>query len=196
MDYSVLTDEELLLLHDDEDAETILYYRVKPIMRAAAQPFITRGIDGYDEDDIMQEASLVFTKAMKTYDSSKAAKFRTYLYSCVRSHLLNLVKRSQKNTKTVSLFDPIDSENPEILVIDTLVSEEDSFEEEALREQLYSAVGELAAKVLSDFEYTVFVMFFIEHRTASEIAENLSCSIKSIENTLYRIRTKLKKGLK
>lgn len=185
------TDEELVSL-GTEEAKTVLYTRVMPVLRTCILPF-RESVDGYDEDDLMQEAALVFLRSVSDYDESKGAKFRTFLYTCVRSHMLNLLKRS-KSKKTVSLYEPVNEQNPDIMVIDTITTSE-SFEDDAVREQLKDVLSELAAKALSPFELKVFTLFFTENRNASEIASICGCNIKSVENTLYRIRIKLRKRL-
>lgn len=191
VDPEKLSDEELLKMQDNEDAKNILYSRVLPLLRSLVNHF---NIKGYDRDDLLQEASLAFTGAVNTYRDDKNAQFRTYLYKCARLHLLRLADRMKKEEQVVSLFDPVSENSPDIRVIDTLVADDDTFTEELMREQLADLISQVAEDVLSDFEYTVFQMFFIDNHKVADIAELLSCSPKSVENTLYRIRTKLKKN--
>ena len=191
-DLKKLSDEELLKLGDNEDAKNVLYSRVLPLLRSVASHFVIRGYDG---EDLLQEASIAFTNAMRTYRDDGEAQFRTYLFKCARTHLLNLAKRMKREEQTVSLFDPLNDQSPDILVIDTLISEGDEFTEQVMREALSDLISEIAERELSDFEYTVFQMFFMQGTKVAEIAQMLQCPPKSVENTLYRIRTKLKKAL-
>ena len=199
-DFKSLTDEELVRMWDNEDAKNALYCRMLPTLYKLIAPFNAYGIQGYDYDDLLQEASLAFTRAVTTYNPGKNAKFRTYLWICVRSHLLNLAKHAKTDSErsingAVSLYEPLNSENPDIKVIDTLSTESD-FEENAVREQLTETILNRAEKILSMFEYTVFKKFYIENSKVSEIAKALGCSVKSVENTLYRIRTKFREAEK
>jgi hypothetical protein len=50
---------------------------------------------GMDREELFSEASLAYCEAMQNYDSKKG-RSSTYMWNCVKSHLLNVVKRENK----------------------------------------------------------------------------------------------------
>ena len=195
--FNSLTDEELVQQWDNDDAKNALYERMLPTLHKLTAQFSEHGgILGYDSDDLLQEASLAFVRAATTYNPDKQAKFQTYLWICVRSHMLNLAKHAQSASErsvasSVSLYEPLNNDNPDIRLIDTLSTEYD-FEENVMREQFTDMVLSIANNMLSPYELNVFNMFYIKNLSISDIANKLNCSKKSIANTLYRIRMKFK----
>ena len=133
-------------------------------------------------------------RAVSGYNPDKNARFRTYLWICVRSHLLNLAKKENstaKNGTLVSLYEPVNADNPDVRLIDTLSTESD-FEESAVRAEITEMIIRDAKKKLSMFELAVFRLFYMKNMRVQDIASKLGCSAKSVENTLYRIRTKFR----
>lgn len=53
-----------------------------------------------NDEDIVQELSIVLLKAIETYDKSAGAKFNTYFWKCARNHIgtLNIRKSAKKRT--------------------------------------------------------------------------------------------------
>lgn len=193
-----MTDNELISLWDNEDAKNVLYLRMLPSVIKITAPFRSRGISGYDYDDLLQEASLAFAKAVRSYDPNRNASFRTYLWIRVRSHMLNLVKHSKTDSarslsNTVSLYDSADNDTPEIRLIDVLSTQESTYEDDAIREQSMELIRKRAKHILSKFEYSVFYLY-LEGKKTAEISDALGCGKKSIENTLQRIRTKFRRS--
>lgn len=53
-----------------------------------------------NDEDLVQELSIVLLKAIETYDKSCGAKFNTYFWKCARNHIgtLNIRKSAKKRT--------------------------------------------------------------------------------------------------
>lgn len=194
IELSGFTDEQLLLHWDNDDAKNMLYMRMLPIMRKVIMPF-TRTIPGYDYDDLLQEASLAFTRAVRTYNESRNASFKTYFWIYARSHMLNLAKRANRDisNETVSIYEATGDDDSGIRIIDTL-SDGSDYEADAINEQAIETLRKKAKQTLSKFEYAVFYMY-LDGKKALEIADALGCSRKSVANTLQRIRKKLRYNL-
>jgi len=66
---------------------------------------------GMDVDDLIQEASLIYLEAIKTYDPSKG-KLSTYIWKVTKNHLQYFVTYQNKwNDKTISIED-VDIDKP------------------------------------------------------------------------------------
>lgn len=189
--FNELSDEELIKLWKNPDAKDELYLRSLPVLHRLIMPFKQRGIDGLDSDDLLQEASYAFTKAALSYDPARNASFKTYLWICARSHMLTLARQADDEGDTVSLDEPIDGENSDLTLTDTLAVMTTP-EEDAVNESCIAVISSAAKRILSKNEYEVFKMRYISEMKPAAIAESLNCSAKSVENALSRIRRKLK----
>ena len=66
---------------------------------------------GMDVDDLIQEASLIYLEAIKTYDPSKG-KLSTYIWKVTKNHLQSFVTYQNKwNDKTISI-EEVDIDKP------------------------------------------------------------------------------------
>ena len=131
-------------------------------------------------DDFAQEAKLAFYKAVMKYDvGNNKVTFGAFAKVCVRNRLISCVRRhnSKKRRK---------GENG--AEADTGWSLQDTVVRRELGEKLIS----VAERSLSKYENKVF-MYSLEGRGPKEISSIIGKSEKSVNNTLYRIRLKLKK---
>ena len=53
-----------------------------------------------NDEDLVQELSIILLKAIDTYDKTAGAKFNTYFWKCARNHIgtLNIRKSAKKRT--------------------------------------------------------------------------------------------------
>ena len=115
---------------------------------------------------------------MKTYDESKKITFGAYSKTCIRNRLVSCLRRaSSKKRQKIKDNDEGVSESLQ----DTVVKRE-------LEEKLIS----LAEKVLSNYELRIFKMYAHGAR-AKEISAKIGKDEKSVNNAIFRIRSKLKK---
>ena len=131
-----------------------------------------------DNEDFLQEAKIAFFSAVKTYDESKDITFGAYAKVCVKNKLISCVRKfhSEKRKKASHLL----QEQP-VEVQEEAVSNEQ-------RKQLY----QLAKQHLSLFEYKIFEMYSGGQK-AKEISSKINKSEKSVNNAIYRIKSKLAK---
>ena len=81
-----LTDETLcrLAASGDRVAEERLVMRYNRLVRMCARPYF---LAGGDSEDLIQEGMVGLLAAIREYDSSKAAVFRTYAEVCIKNRL-------------------------------------------------------------------------------------------------------------
>ena len=171
--YKQKSDAQLVQMYadGDPDASNALLSRHKDAVRITARKYYMLG---GDQDDIIQEGMIGLFKAIQSYDPNGGASFKTYRNICVRNQL------SSGEDGTVA---PIDqgvltdtSANPAELAIyrDTmrLMLSEDS--------KLLSPLEKQVARKLA------------AGKTYREVAAELDRSPKSIDNTIQRIKRKLK----
>lgn len=132
-------------------------------------------------DDFRQEARLAFYNAIIKYDALKRnITFGAFAKVCIRNRLVSYVRKL--NSKKRHKKEGDGAGTAECLSVqDTVVRRE-------LGEKLISA----ADGNLSKFERVV-LSYYLDGRRAKEISALVNKSEKSVNNAIYRIRSKLKK---
>ncbi|MFQ7854052.1 MAG: sigma-70 family RNA polymerase sigma factor [Flavonifractor plautii] len=94
-----LTDETLcrLAASGDRVAEERLVMRYNRLVRMCARPYF---LAGGDSEDLIQEGMVGLLAAIREYDSSKAAVFRTYAEVCIKNRLFSVIKAAARDKHT------------------------------------------------------------------------------------------------
>lgn len=183
-----LTDEELAVRAAGGDDESMakLITAITPIAKAKASAFANARIPG---EDLVQEGMLGFLDAVKTFDPSKGPSFKAYAEACINNRIVSAV-RVNFNNKNAALSNALPYEIETVDRSDNatdpanIVSEK--FDSEHLENLLLSD--------LSDFERKVVDLRLLE-KSYSQIAEELGCGEKAVDNAMQRIRRKMRKKL-
>ena len=156
--------------------------------------------DGNDED-LFQEALIGFVQGVNSYNWARGDQnsepFKKFVFMCVKRQILDAVKKSnsKKNiplNSSVSLINDHDQDMTEYI---DLQDEQQSLNPE----EIVMGKIELEEKhkilnlSLSEFEMQVLDLYLAGEKQ-SDIAKTLQKPIKSIDNTLQRIKSKLKKN--
>ncbi len=188
-DLSVVPDEVLVSASckGDTDSITELIRRYMPRIRFKAAEY---GIAQSDRDDLIQEGLIGLLNAIRSYDVSQNASFRTYCNICIRNKMLvELEKR--KSDKYQALQNYLLLEDLE--QSDGVANEEkDPFRIVALKEER-ELLMEKARSLLSNLEQETLSLYLSGH-SYKEMAEELNLSVKAVDNALQRIRRKLREG--
>ena len=133
--------------------------------------------------------------AIREYDPSKAASFRTYAEVCIKNRLLSVIKAAARDKHTplnnsVSFETPLFCGNGDRYAYRASVQHLEDPEEiflsrEAFRERMEALMGQL-----SGFEANV-LRLYLTGLSYSEIAAEVKKSPKSVDNADQRIRRKL-----
>lgn len=174
---------------DEEIVEQIKSgeYELLPLLIERYLPYIIYFTEKYcnerDKEDAIQEATLALYSAIKTFDSGKSS-FSTFASICIKRSVLSGLKSSGRKKKVpdelISSIDGIDipdRNNPEEILL----------EKESLKDFAQTIKLEL-----SGLEYKVLNLHLYGF-SHSVIAEKLGISEKSVDNSLTRVRKKLKK---
>lgn len=197
--YKDYSDEELIELYKsgNELAIDYLFNKYKDLVRKKAKAMF---IVGGDNDDLIQEGMIGLYKAIRDYDETKDASFRTFASMCINRQMCTAVTTSNRKKHSplngyISLDMPVNSETEE--------------ENTKLSDLLHSTVEQNPEKIFIDKERTDFIESKIGNVLSSyerqvlllqlegldyiKIAERLGKSAKSVDNALQRIRNKLSK---
>ena len=176
----------------DRVAEERLVIRYNRLVRVCARPYF---LAGGDSEDLIQEGMVGLLAAIREYDPSKAASFRTYAEVCIKNRLLSVIKAAARDKHTplnnsVSFETPLFCGNGDRYAYRASVQHLEDPEEiflsrEAFRERMEALMGQL-----SGFEANV-LRLYLTGLSYSEIAAEVKKSPKSVDNAVQRIRRKL-----
>ena len=170
----------------DPDAFAKLTARYMELIRSLAAPLHGNLLDN---DDLFQEGLLGLYQAVESFSEKRGVSFSAYARGCVRNQMRSACRRAnsakrQPSTPSIPLeeeamgsFSAMETEDPETVVL--------------LRERL-QMVKHLIQEQLSDSEQTVLKLY-LGGFTYPQIADSLHISAKAVDNTLYRVRVKLRK---
>lgn len=159
----------------------LLINRYMPYIIGAASRYNAGGLD---TEDFIQEGILAIFSAVKTYDCTKAS-FKTFVSLCIDRAMLSALSRAAGNAKHIpeGLITPID----ELELADMSSPESILIEKES-----YNDLEHSIKRNSSDFEYQVLCEF-LSGKSYADIAHDLGVTVKSVDNALRRIRSKIKK---
>ena len=173
---------ELLMLcrGRDEAAFSELLRRYTPMINNLVSTYFS---SPYDASEAFSEASLVLHRAAISYDlEQNEVSFGLYAHVCIRNRLLDMLRASRREP-TVCDVD-----------IDSLAVG-GGIEERLIMRETVSAYRQKAEKLLSEYEYKIFLCVLKGLKTA-EIAKLLGKSAKSVDNAKARMWRILRAGLR
>ena len=151
----------------------------------------------YDYPELVQCGRLAVYKSILTYDGGKA-KFATFVSHVIENELINYLRKlSSQKQKINSDTLPLNNQG-EIEVVGNdgdssyipLTSEDKTPEKQLIDEEsLNYALKEVGLK-LSDMEFDILKLQ-LQGLKQREIADTLHIQLKSVENAMARIRTKI-----
>ena len=183
-----LTDEELCCnaASGDRMAEEVLVMRYMRLARACARPYF---LAGGDSEDLLQEAMFGLLKAIREYNPSRDAAFRTFAEVCVKNRIRSAVAAASRDKhaplnfsvpmEEQPLLESVHGTDPEELFI---TKEEEAERLDSLNRKLSPLEQQILSLYLHGFSYR-------------EIGEQVGRTDKSVDNAVQRIRRKVAEHL-
>ena len=189
-------DEELcqLAAQGSRTAEEVLVTRYNRLVRTCARPFF---LIGGDSEDLTQEGMVGLIKAVREYDASKAASFRTFAEICIRSRLYSVLRAAARDkhlplNQSVPLDTPFfDSNSYTSGSGDLAQGNPETF---LIERERTAALLAGVRKQLSEFEAKI-LGYYLDGLSCREIAETVGKPPKSVDNAVQRIRRKVARQL-
>lgn len=198
MNYDDINDYEILsVVADNEEATEILFEKYKPLIVGLAKK--TYGLfqnNGFDLNDLIQEAMIGFSTAINTFDENKDATFFTYAKTCIERRLYSLLKSASrfKHSPLNESYSVEDLANDNKSIENLLEDNNSNPENRLIDDENTKELVKNIQRKLTNLESTVFELK-ISGFTYKEIAEILDKDSKSIDNAISRIKTKVQKYL-
>lgn len=193
MKYNNFSDEELIekLRAGDTEIADYIMEKYKPLVRKKTNAMY---LIGGEPEDLIQEGMIGLFKAVRDYNPEKEVSFFAFAELCISRQLYSALEASNRKKHIplntyVSFSSQEDSEGvhlEQMITEQTISPEQLLIEQEGKREffdQLEEKLSPMEKKVL---------YLYLEGSSYTQIAEYMDKTPKSIDNTLQRIRGKIK----
>ncbi len=195
----IISDEELIkkTKNGEESAENLLFSRYKDLVVKIARGYF---IVGGDLEDLVQEGMIGLYKAVKNFSNEKEASFKTFAVLCIKHQIQTAIKAANTN-KNKPLSSAVSfqsftengtSENLDFLPIDLVL--DSTPEEKIIDKENFKNLNEKIKSHLSPLEFKVLKLY-LQGYSYKEISASLNVTSKSIDNSLSRIKSKLRSKL-
>lgn len=193
MNYKELTDEELIaqLRAGKTEIADYIMEKYKPLVRKKSNAMY---LIGGEPEDLIQEGMIGLFKAVRDYNPEKEVSFFTFAEVCISRQLYSALEASNRkkhiplNTYiSFSNQEETDGVNLEMMVTEQTISPEQMLIEQEGKREFFDKLEEK----LSTMERKVLYLY-LEGNNYTQIAELLQKTPKSIDNSLQRIRGKIK----
>lgn len=161
-------DYELIYLIRGENDHIALQYLFDKYERFIWKIIHLLNVTSYDHDDFIQEGTLIFYKAIQSFNEEKNKSFTRYFELILKRHFYQLLNKS-----------------PKYVYDEYVIQQQTSY----YIEENYDDFLSTCSKIEKD----VFDCYFIEQKSIQTIANQLKCSKKQIYNTIFRLKEKYKK---
>lgn len=197
--YDLMSDEEVVDLVRDNDAEALEYLinKYKNFVRAKARSYF---LIGADREDIVQEGMIGLYKSIRDFRGDKLTSFKAFAELCITRQIITAIKTATRQkhiplNSYVSLDKPIYDEDSDRTLLDVICGTKVTDPEELFinREEFDDIEGKMS-EILSDLERQV-LMLYLDGRSYQQIAVDLKRHVKSIDNALQRVKRKLERYL-
>ena len=193
--YCALCDQDIVRIAQagDEQAAEYLLYKYRSLVRTKIRSYFLMGAE---KEDLLQIGMIGLWQAVVDYRREKEISFLSFARICIERHVITAIKTATRQKQTplnssVSLEYPSDDSDSEWNLAEILVSDDTVDPEElVLKSEDNTRLQGMLRRLLSDFEWRVLSGYQIG-KTYREIAFDLQCKTKSVDNALARIKRKI-----
>lgn len=189
-------DYELIMLYreDDEQAKNILYLKYKYIINIIIKKYSKNLIAAnVDYQEVYSECSLAFSDALKSFQEDKDASLPTFITLCIERKMHSIIRKfcreKFKIDKESYSLDFLYDNNQELK--DFIIDEQHEPLKNMTDQEVYQDLIKEIKDRLSKKEYDVFLLM-IKNLNYLEIADILNITPKQVDNTMQRIKSKIK----
>lgn len=193
--YSNLSDQEIVRVAQAgaQSAAEHLLYKYRSLVRTKVRSYFLLGAE---KEDLLQIGMIGLWQAILDYRSDKDISFLSFARICIERHVITAIKTATRQKQSplnmsVSLEYPSDDSESEWNLAEILVSDDTVDPEElVLRREDSRRLHDMLRRLLSDFEWRVLAGYQVG-KSYREIACELQCKTKSVDNALARIKRKI-----
>ena len=193
MKYETYTDEELIerLRTGDTQIADYLMEKYKPLVRKKTNAMY---LIGGENEDLIQEGMIGLFKAMRDFDDSKECSFFSFAELCISRQLYSALESSnRKKHMPLNTYVSFSNEmGADGVALEEMLSNQSVSPEQLMIEQeIQREFVEKLNEKLSPMEKKVLYLY-LDGKSYVQIGELMNKPAKSIDNSLQRIRGKIK----
>lgn len=166
---------------DSKQTEALIK-QYRSVVEAIAKKYTNSPLE---YEDIIQEGMIGLLAAIKTFNGSKGAQFKTYAQTCINNSIQTALRKFNRQ-KDIPLGAVVEYAEEEIPEENGVISAEDYY----IAGESVSMLANTLKENLSEYENEVLRLHIVGCNY-SEIAKRLSKTPKSVDNALQRIKKKL-----
>ena len=192
--FAAMTDEEVAALAQEGDGQALAYLlnKYKNFVRSKARSYF---LIGADHEDIVQEGMIGLYKAIRDFQPSRLASFRSFAELCVKRQIITAIKAATRQKHVplnsyVSLNKPLYDEESDRTLMDVIEGRVTNPEDLYISQEDLARIQTQISEVLSDLERQVLAAF-MDGKSYQGLAELRGRHVKSIDNALQRVKRKL-----
>jgi RNA polymerase sporulation-specific sigma factor len=176
-----------------QDAAEHLLYKYRNLVRSKVKSYF---LVGAEREDLLQVGMIGLWQAIVDYKPEKATSFPAFAKVCIHRHIITAIKAATRQkqlplNQSLSLEVPSEDEFSDWNMSDILQTDSTTDPEKLVLEREDSiALQELLQQLLSEFEWRVLAGYQLG-KSYREIADELRCKTKSVDNALARIKRKV-----
>lgn len=192
-----LDDEDIEIVaraqRGQQSAAELLLYKYRNLVRSKVKSYF---LVGAEREDLLQVGMIGLWQAIIDFEPSKATSFPAFAKVCIHRHIITAIKAATRQKQaplntSLSLEVPSEDEVSEWNMSDILHTDLTADPEElVLRREDSKQLEELLQRLLSEFEWQVLSGYQLG-KSYREIASELRCKTKSVDNALARIKRKV-----
>lgn len=176
-----------------EGAAEYLLYKYRNLVRNKVRSYF---LVGAEKEDLLQVGMIGLWQAIVDFRADKAISFPAFARICIQRHIITAIKTATRQKQvplntSLSLESSPEDSSSEWTLSDILTSDETIDPEElVLRREDSKRLHETLQQLLSEFEWRVLTGYKVG-KSYREIAVELRCKTKSVDNALARIKRKV-----
>jgi RNA polymerase sporulation-specific sigma factor len=177
----------------EDFAAEYLLYKYRNLVKTKVKSYF---LIGAEKDDLLQVGMIGLWQAIIDFRADKAISFPAFAKVCIQRHIITAIKtatrqKQQPLNTSLSLECPSDDPSADWNLSEISTSENALDPEDmVLRSEDTKELRDNLTRLLSEFEWRVLAGYQLG-KSYREIADELTCKTKSVDNALARIKRKV-----
>ena len=193
--YDRLSDKRVVEMAQTGDGGALehLLYKYRGLVRTKTRSYFLMGAE---KDDLLQVGMIGLWQSIVDYSAAKDISFLSFARICIERHVITAIKTATRQKQSplnnaISIEHCTEENESDFNLSEVLISEVDLDPEELLLKRENTRRLRTTLKtLLSPFEWEVLKRYNLG-KTYNEIAVDMECNTKSVDNALGRIKRKL-----
>ncbi len=177
----------------EERAAEFLLYKYRNLVRTRVKSYF---LVGAEKEDLLQVGMIGLWQAIVDFRWERAISFPAFAKVCIQRHIITAIKTATRQKQmplntSLSLESPSEDSGADWNLSDILASSNVLDPEElVLQIEDTKLLHQMLQHLLSDFEWRVLAGYQVG-KSYREIASELRCKTKSVDNAFARIKRKV-----